>query len=200
MITATTSTSQRPSAILAAALHAFTNSGYDNASIEEICLESGSSVGSFYHHFGSKEGVAAALYEEGIRSYQAGLLVILGTSAQPQATVAQLVRHHFTWVNDNRELARYLLQMGAAPATVTAHSSVQQQNRDLLDAVRSWVQHHVESRLLLFSEPAQLLALLLGPSYFFTRAWLTGGVEIDEAVVDGFVTAAWRSVRSIEEQ
>jgi AcrR family transcriptional regulator len=199
MNTATTSTSQRPSAILAAALHAFTTSGYDAASIEEICLGSSSSVGSFYHHFGSKEGVAAALYEEGIRSYQAGLLAVLGTPAQLQATVAQLVRHHFSWIGDNKELARYLLQMGAAPATVTAHSSVQRQNRELVDAVRSWAQPHVENRSLLFSEPSQLIAQLLGPSYFFTRAWLAGGDEIDEAVVDSFATAAWRSVSSNEE-
>ncbi|MEA2002534.1 MAG: TetR/AcrR family transcriptional regulator [Actinomycetota bacterium] len=194
MNTVATSTSQLPSAILAAALHAFTESGYDTASIEEICLGSGSSVGSFYHHFGSKEGVAAALYKEGIRSYQAGLLAVLDTPAKPQETVTQLVRHHFTWISDNTELARYLLQMGAAPATVAAHSSVRKQNRELLDAVRSWAQPHVESRALRFSEPAQLLAQLLGPSYFFTRAWLAGGVVINEVVVDGFATAASRAV------
>ncbi len=181
-------------------MYAFTSSGYDAASIGEICLASDSSVGSFYHHFGSKEGVAAALYDEGIRSYQAGLLAVLDTPANLQVIVSQLVRHHFTWISENKELATYLLQMGAAPATVAAHNSVRKQNRKLLDAVRSWVQPHVESGALLFSEPSQLLAQMLGPSYFFSRAWLAGGVEIDEAVVDGFAAAAWRSVGSNGEQ
>ncbi|MEN8240040.1 MAG: TetR/AcrR family transcriptional regulator, partial [Actinomycetota bacterium] len=64
----------RRQAILQAALESFADTGYDATSIEEICRLSGSSVGSFYHHFGSKEGIAAALYEEGIIAYQEGLL------------------------------------------------------------------------------------------------------------------------------
>lgn len=195
-----TQASPRATAILAAALRAFSKAGYDAASIAEICRTSASSVGSFYHHFGSKEGVAATLYEEGIRSYQAGLLAALAEPTKPEAAVARLVRQHLTWATENEVLARYLLKMGAVPATVAARKPVRKQNRKLLDAVGSWAQPHIDDGTLLPFEPAQLLAQLLGPSYFVTRAWLAGGVAIDEILIVRFATAAWRAVRVIEEQ
>ena len=34
---------------------------------EDVRMRSGASVGSIYHHFGSKEGIAGALYLAGMR-------------------------------------------------------------------------------------------------------------------------------------
>ena len=114
----------RKQAILEAALQCFTTDGYDAASIDEIRRISGASVGSFYHHFGSKDGVAAELYEQGIADYQAGLVEILQSEAPPAQVVAGMASHHLSWVKDNPAWARFLLQMGAAPATAAAQPSV----------------------------------------------------------------------------
>ncbi|HKJ76609.1 MAG TPA: TetR/AcrR family transcriptional regulator, partial [Gammaproteobacteria bacterium] len=48
--------------VLAAALHLFTHDGYFNTSVHDIARESRVSVGSIYHHFKDKEGIARALY------------------------------------------------------------------------------------------------------------------------------------------
>ena len=48
--------------VLAAALHLFTHDGYFNTSVHDIARESQVSVGSIYHHFKDKEGIARALY------------------------------------------------------------------------------------------------------------------------------------------
>lgn len=51
------------SAILAAALQLFGTKGYFNTSVHDIGGVAGVSIGSMYHHFGDKEGIARALYE-----------------------------------------------------------------------------------------------------------------------------------------
>ena len=43
--------------ILETALKLFTEKGYDNVTVEEICEKSGSSKGSFYQHFTSKSTI-----------------------------------------------------------------------------------------------------------------------------------------------
>jgi AcrR family transcriptional regulator len=62
---------RRRADILAAALECFTRSGYEATRIEDIRSRSGASIGSIYHHFGSKERIAAVLHVEAIRAYQA---------------------------------------------------------------------------------------------------------------------------------
>ena len=63
----------RRQVILDAALEAFAERGTAAATVDDVRRRSGASVGSIYHHFGDKEGLAAALYVEGLRSYQEGL-------------------------------------------------------------------------------------------------------------------------------
>src|SRR5438067_10900122 len=65
-------TAARRQVILDAALGLFTTRGLRATSVEDIRSASGASNGSLYHHFGSKEGIAAALYAAAIEDYQRG--------------------------------------------------------------------------------------------------------------------------------
>lgn len=49
--------------VLDTALQAFTDRGYFNTSVQDVARVSGVSIGSIYHHFKDKEGIARALYE-----------------------------------------------------------------------------------------------------------------------------------------
>ncbi len=59
--------------LLEAALKQFSGSGYDAASVDDICAEAGVSKGAFYHHFPSKQAVFLALFEDWLTSVDAGL-------------------------------------------------------------------------------------------------------------------------------
>lgn len=48
--------------VLDAALNLFTEKGYFNTSVHDIGREASTSIGSIYHHFGDKTGIARALY------------------------------------------------------------------------------------------------------------------------------------------
>ena len=78
-------TTARREAILAAALRLFTKKGYSDTSIHDLRMTSGASVGSIYHHFGGKAGVAAASNTRGRTNFKIfinGCSVVLFSSMQ----------------------------------------------------------------------------------------------------------------------
>jgi len=59
--------------ILDAAVRRFAISGYDAASVDEICSEAGVSKGAFYHHFPTKQAVFLALLTGWLTTVDVGL-------------------------------------------------------------------------------------------------------------------------------
>ncbi|QKT03944.1 TetR/AcrR family transcriptional regulator [Ectothiorhodospiraceae bacterium 2226] len=53
-----------PELVLTTALRLFTEHGYFNTSVHDIGRAAGVSIGSIYHHFKDKEGIAKALYDQ----------------------------------------------------------------------------------------------------------------------------------------
>src|SRR5262245_62022698 len=95
--------------ILRTALDGFTARGISATTIEDIRAKSGASIGSIYHHFGSKENLAATLYVEGLRDYQAGLLKDLRRCRSAETGIKAVVAYHLAWIRDHANWARYLL-------------------------------------------------------------------------------------------
>ena len=58
--------SDRKQQIMMAALHCFNEQGVEATAMAAICQRAEASVGSIYHHFGSKEGIVQALLVEGL--------------------------------------------------------------------------------------------------------------------------------------
>lgn len=184
---------QRKQAILDAALTCLTADGYDAASIDRICGISGASVGSFYHHFGSKEGVAAELYERGVAAYQSGLLEILRSGTNAAGVVAGMARHHLVWVKENPKWARFLLQMGTVPATAATRPSIAAHNEELFSSLQLWAESDRVQGRLPDLPPVALLALILGPSHALSRAWLAGTSDLSEPIIEAISSAAVRA-------
>jgi AcrR family transcriptional regulator len=84
--------------ILNAALACFVEKGLVATTIEEIRLAAGASIGSLYHHFASKDDLAAALYVEGLRDYQEGSVAQLRAHTGAEDGVKAAVVHHLRWV------------------------------------------------------------------------------------------------------
>ena len=68
---------QRRAHILGTALNLFTSSGYFNTSVHDIQRRADVSVGSIYHHFKNKEGIAKALYDDLLVRMEGGMLQIM---------------------------------------------------------------------------------------------------------------------------
>jgi AcrR family transcriptional regulator len=182
--------------ILDAALRCFTRAGYARTGIEDVVRESGASVGSIYHHFGGKEQLAAALYVEGLRGYQAAFVATVeGDHAGAEESVKAVVANHLRWVEANRELAGYLLSSREAEVVEASAAELAGMNREVFAATKRWV---ARWRGDLRPMPLGLLhSVLIGPSQEFARHWVAGRVKesIDDAV-PVLADAAWKAVRA----
>lgn len=186
---------ERQEAILHAALECFTERGFAATTVEEIRARSGASIGSIYHHFGGKEGLAAELYVDGIRDYQLGFLEALEGNAGAEEAVRALVHHHLRWVELNPSLARFLMNRRETELRAATEERLKQLNREFFPRVNKWVRRHVadgDMRPL----PADLLEpILLGPCQEFSRLWLAGRTHISLPHAErDLADATWNAV------
>jgi AcrR family transcriptional regulator len=179
----------RRETILEAALESFDATGA--TAIEEIKQRSGASVGSIYHHFGGKDGVAAALYIEILGGYQAGVMQALDGAVSAEEGVEALVRCHLGWVEGNPVRARYLLQSGAA--RVAAGDELKALNASLAATIAGWVERQAAIRPL---RGEVFYATVIGPAQELSRAWLGGRIRSLAPLRDELAEAAWRAVRA----
>jgi AcrR family transcriptional regulator len=184
---------KRRTAILSGALVEFNANGVAGASIDDIRRRSGASVGSIYHHFGDKDGIAGALYLEGLADYQQGFVAVLDAARTTRAGVEDAVRHHVGWIEQRKDLARFLFLGRDARAVIATERPLRDQNRRFFSQVTGWTQPRVLAGELRELEPELLTALWIGPSQELARHWLTGRSRISPTeAAPTLAEAAWR--------
>src|SRR5947209_6583081 len=164
----------RRAAILDAALAEFNAHGLAGASIEDVRRRSGASVGSIYHHFGGKDGIAGALYLEGLREYQEMFVAALARAQSTRHGVEGAVHHHIRWVAGQPELARFLLLVGDATVVASTEGALRELNRSFFGQVLRWTRPRVEAGELRELSLELMTALWLGPTQELARVWLAG--------------------------
>lgn len=190
-------TTARRGALLSAALATFDERGYEATRVEEVLRRSGASVGSLYHHYGGKEGLAAALYLEGIRRYQDRFRQCLARNRAAEGGVRAIVRNEFAWTVAEPALARFI----AAPRGETLPSASRLElkalNRSFFAEVLEWVGHHVEKGRIRALPGDLYYPLWIGPSHLLARQILSGRIAmLDEAAEGELARAAWASLRT----
>jgi AcrR family transcriptional regulator len=189
--------SDRRREILEQALHVFAGRGYAQTTIEDVRRASGASIGSLYHHFGSKEALAGALYVEGLRDYHASLLRRVSRARSAEALVKGVVRHYLDWVEANPAWARWLLEMRRAEAVRSVEDEIRAltgESARRLGAVLAPFIARGEIRPLPWDV---LAALLVGPAQTLAaHAMLRGGPDGVRGHAAVLADAAWRAVRT----
>jgi AcrR family transcriptional regulator len=182
--------------ILRAALETFVQKGFAAATIDDVRRISGASTGSIYHHFGGKEGLAAALYVEGLAGYQEGFLGRLRAARDPGHAVKALVRHHLRWVDGNPELARFILGRRETEVLAATEEPMRELNRAFLREARELLEPWFASGTLKRLPLDVFDAVLLGPCHEFTRHWLAGRTETTiRSAERSLADAAWDALR-----
>jgi AcrR family transcriptional regulator len=178
--------------ILSASLRCFLRHGVDAATIEQIRAGSGASAGSIYHHFGSKQGIAVALYVEG----QAELAEVFRSAMTGQSSlkegIAAIVRGYCTWVAQNPDWAIYLLRVATADLSTKDAAAISEINAQIRDDLVQWLRPFAE-RGEIGDLPEDLYTSVVhGSSSHFARHWLAGRQALDlQSAVDHLAAAAW---------
>ncbi|MDP1613448.1 MAG: helix-turn-helix domain-containing protein [Sulfuritalea sp.] len=189
----------RKSAILASALAVFSEKGIEATTIEDIRARSQASVGSIYHHFGTKEGIAAALFAQGIDDYWLRLLTSAGNQPSAERTIHGLIEAHIHWITARPDLARFLFSRRQAVGAAF-EQAIRVRTAGHFKAVfallKPWFKQGVLRRL-----PAELyVPLLMGPAQEYSRQWLSGRIELDPLIaIEELSVAAWRSLAVAKE-
>jgi AcrR family transcriptional regulator len=184
--------------ILDAALSAFAELGFEQATTAHILSRGGISNGALFHHFPTKDALAEALYLRGIGSYQEGLLRALErhSAADPaRATIRAAVYHHLAWVEANRDLARFMYERGR-PDWQPAHgAAVRKLNRSTAMHVRDWIAPLAAAGVVRDLPLTVLAACVVGPAHFVARRWLSGMIAArPTSFADALADAAWAAL------
>src|SRR3954451_5869963 len=135
VLAATDTPADRRQAILDAALEAIEAKGVLAATLDDIREGSGASIGSIYHHFGDKEGIAAALYAQLLAEWQDGFVAALrGRGAERGVRAA--VDHHLRWAARRPAATRFLL------TSTPPRAALSEQNRRFFETVQTWLASH----------------------------------------------------------
>lgn len=179
--------------LLRAALPAFNAGGVAAASIHDICAAASVSIGSAYHHFGNKQGLAAALLAAGLHAHLRQLEPRLSASATPKQAVKAVVGALLEWVTANPEWARFIYSADAALLQTAPVLAVNAEYDALIGArIQPWLEQGALRRL-----PADSYApLILGPAHDYARRWLDGRAQTPpDELAATFQSAAWRVVK-----
>lgn len=182
--------------LIDAALSVFVERGMIAASIEEVCARSGVSVGSLYHHFGGKQGLAGAVYVSALADFQRAFLAALDGHPDAEDGVRAGVRAYIEWcLRSRREMARFVLFEGTA-ARGAAGDRLRSANRRFFSHVRGWWRPHVERGSLRDLDLDLAHALWLGATQDYCRLQLSARTRVSPKRAEPLLAeAAWLALR-----
>jgi AcrR family transcriptional regulator len=183
--------------VLAHALHLFNERGIEATKIEDLRRASGQSIGSIYHHFGNKEGVAAALFFAAFDDLSAAIAARLDGATGSRACIAALVTAYAEWVSLLPEPAHYLFlareTVARGPQGPALEARLEARYRPIDERLAE------DARLGVLRElPEDLIpALVLGSTESYCRGWLVGRRRASPAAHAPLLAeAAWRAIAS----
>ena len=187
-----TDSPRRQRQIIDAALACFTEKGFPATSIADICRKAGASTGSVYHHFKSKGQLAAAIYLEGVRDYQDGMIEALSKETTAKGGICAIVRYHLTWVKTHPEWARFLFQKRHAEYMDDTEDRMQRLNAAFATNMAAWFAGHIAAGAIRPLPRDVFIAVLMGPCQEFARMVVAGHAKtgVDRAA-DELAAAAW---------
>jgi len=185
----------RHASILDAALRCFAARGVIHTTIEDIRQESGASVGSIYHHFESKEAIAATAYLYGLNRYQSSFVEELNRHTDVQSGVRAMVAFHVDWCAANPELTSFLLTSRSPEVIRETAELAEDLNRYFLESLQVWWRPHVHYGSVRDIDMQLCLALWLGPAMEFCRYSLAQASPARRRNVKRVLAdAAWQSL------
>jgi AcrR family transcriptional regulator len=166
--------------------------------MENVRIAADVSNGTLFHYFPTKDNLAAALYLDALRSYQAAVLGALERYPRPKRAVGGAVEAHLSWVARHPDEARCLHEMRQS-ATESAGQEIFAVNALMQARLRAWLDRQVKAGLVRDLPLDVFVPIAIGPVMEFTKSWLRKPQPKRLAeVAPLFADAAWRAVRCRE--
>jgi AcrR family transcriptional regulator len=189
------SSAERRKEIIQAALRCFSELGYSETNMSDICDRANASTGSVYHHFKSKEQLAAAVYLDGIGEYQAGLIKNLEKEREASRGIGSIIRYHITWVARNPEWSRFLFQKSHDSFLAGTDEQLNALNKNFAQKIMCWFSRYAEGGTVRRLPWDIVIVIVLGPCQEYARLYLSGKAcsKTEQAIRD-LSSAAWKAL------
>ena len=188
-------TSELKNRVMQVALTHFSKADIERTNVGDILKDAKCSVGSLYHHFGNKEGIAEALFIEGIRQFNGGLLAALLSRRTGETGVRAIIRYCCQWVTEQPALAAFLLSR-EIKLSESAKRELKELDRAFGQALYDWFVPHVQKGELLELPRSLYIPIICGPTLEYSRLWLSGRNRRSPDDVSALLAeAAWQSIR-----
>jgi AcrR family transcriptional regulator len=181
--------------IIEGALRRFSQDGVSATTLASLREESGVSVGSFYHHFASKEHVYGVLYAETQKMYQEAFVAELYRHRDARDGIEAIVALHMRWCGEHPEHARLLISERPPRRDEPGGPEVAEARRAFFRQVSDWWRPHMKAGSLQPVHPTMCYVLWLGPAQEMCRLWFAGAHQPTEEEITGLCEAAWHSLR-----
>ena len=192
----TSSTEERKQKILSAALESFAGLGFANTTMDDVCSKAGVSTGSIYHHFKSKDQLAAALYVAGLRDFNAGFFKELIPHHRAERGIRGVVHYYLEWVTRHPEWASFVLHNQQAEFLVHEAETLKKLGESFIDQFGGWLMPFVERDEVQRLPRGLYVSILMGPLGDVVRKSLSSPGERDPHDFERVLAdAAWNSLR-----
>ena len=193
-------TGNRRRTILEAALDTFIDVGESGTFIHEVCNRAEVSVGTLYHHFGSKDQLIATLHYTLLDEYQSGAGPILASDPDAEEGIRDTVAYHVDWLVQHPRPAMFLLQQPfAGYRSENVPAELISENNEFLAVVHAWLHRRMADGSLRRLPFDVVSALLIGPVHMWVRGELYLGAERAAAKAPAATAAlaegAWQALR-----
>lgn len=170
--------------------------GVSQLTVKQLSARSGVSMGSLYHHFGSRDGVVFALYRRSLERMLGEISSAVLDHHSPRAGVRALVKAYLAWVAAHHDEARVIYGVTEADLSASHRAEINALGGRLVAPLNAWLAPHVENGRVIAVAPGLLEIMLIGPAAEAARRILAGapGFGFDEAMAV-LPDAAWRAVR-----
>lgn len=169
--------------LLDAALRVYARSGEQGLTVSAITRESGVSLGSLYHHFGSIDGLVDALTLRWLGVLLDDLVTALQGTRTARTGIRALVRAYLAFIREHRVAALLVHSTRADQKGMDNGRELRDTQEARVSAFTLWIQARVESGELAPLPPPLIETLVMGPVIGLARRWLSGihDVDLDEA-------------------
>lgn len=180
--------------LLEAALHVHAR-GPEGFTVHAVVEESGRSLGSLYHHFGSFDGLAAAVYARSLGELLDAIIAAVLPCSNAKKGVEACVRAYLAFTREKPAAALFVHAQSYASFVPRHAETIAFARAPRLAKLLGWVRPHMEAgRIAKVPEPLFEM-LVIGPVAETARRWLAKdpSLDLDEAarILPGRI---WRAI------
>ncbi|MBI5265154.1 MAG: TetR/AcrR family transcriptional regulator [Bradyrhizobium sp.] len=186
---------QRRHDLMKAGRACFAESGVEGTTVEDLLSRSGASIGSLYQHFKGKDGLAAALYLEGMEMFFAKARARLRGAETTADGAKALVRAYFDCAEEDPGATSFLIKAREYLDKTRYAAEIERKNAEFMPEVGAWFRQKIKARELREIAPDYIMAIIEGPARQYVKRWLAApGAPLKEAR-EVLAQAAWDALR-----